>query len=135
MSEESVEIVRRVYEHWDRGDYASVALFMTPDVEFARYGAALGSLQGEWRGFDEIRTALAEYLTAWEDIRNTPDDIIDLGGDRVLVLDRQTGRGKTSGVAAEHEMASLFTLRERKIVRIEAYWDRAEALKAAGLSE
>lgn len=64
-----------------------------------------------------------------------PERIIDLDDDRVLVLDLQTGRGKNRGIAVEHETAWLFTLREGEIVRLEGYWDRAQGLEAAGLSE
>jgi ketosteroid isomerase-like protein len=63
------------------------------------------------------------------------DRIIELGDDRVLVLERQIGRGKTSGVVVEHEHGWLFTLRDGKIVRWLGYWDRAEAIEAAGLRE
>jgi len=51
------------------------------------------------------------------------------------VLSRHTARGKQSGVPIEHENGDLFTLRDGKIVRYEAYWNRADALEAAGLSE
>jgi ketosteroid isomerase-like protein len=38
-------------------------------------------------------------------------------------------------VPIEHEVGDLFTLRGSKIVRYHSYWNRAEALEAAGLSE
>ena len=119
MSEGNVEVIREVYEHWARGDFYGGAACFDAELEFARYGSALGALEGEWRGFEEIRAAGDEYLTAWEHVRSTPERIIDLGDDRVLVLDLQTGRGRNSGAAVEHETAWLFTLREGKIVRVE----------------
>jgi ketosteroid isomerase-like protein len=54
-------------------------------------------------------------------------------GDRVLVLARQTGRGRRSGIVTERELAYLCTVRNGKIARFEAYWDRSDALRAAGL--
>ena len=53
--------------------------------------------------------------------------------DRVLVLDRQTARGRSSSVTVEHELGWLFTLRDGRIVRFAGYWDRAQAMRAAGL--
>jgi ketosteroid isomerase-like protein len=53
----------------------------------------------------------------------------------VLVLSRQTATGKQSGVPIEHEFGDVFTLRDGKVVRFESYWNRADALEAAGLSE
>jgi hypothetical protein len=51
----------------------------------------------------------------------------------VLVLERQTGRGRHSGVPLEVEQAALFSLRAAKIVRYEIYGDRETAMRAAGL--
>jgi ketosteroid isomerase-like protein len=50
-------------------------------------------------------------------------------------MSRQRGRGASSGVAAELELANIFTLRDGEIVRLELYRDRGEALEAAGLGE
>jgi ketosteroid isomerase-like protein len=58
--------------------------------------------------------------------------MIDLG-DRVLVLESHIARARTSGVEVRHELAHMLTLRDGKIVRWEAYWDRAEAMRVAGL--
>ena len=51
------------------------------------------------------------------------------------MLSRQTATGKQSGVPIEHEFGDVFTLRDGKVVRFESYWNRADALEAAGLSE
>ena len=78
---------------------------------------------------------MREYLGAMSDLRIEAERIIDVSESRVLVLSRHTARGKQSGVPIEHEIGDLFTLRDGKIVRYHSYWNRAEALEAAGLSE
>ena len=133
MSEENVEILRRVYEQWARGDFSGN--FFDPDVEYSRIGAETPDMEGRWLGLDQFLIAFREYLQALSDLRIEAERIIDLGGDRVLVLSRQTARGKQSGVPIEHEIGDLFTLRDGKIVRYTSYWNRADALEAAGLSE
>ena len=133
MSQSEVELVRKLYEHWERGDYAGLAEFFDPDVEFARIGAEFADLAGEWRGTAEMWAAVVDYVRVWEDLRQQPERFIDLG-DRVLVLDRQIGRGRGSGVVVEHEVAFLFTVRDGKVVRLAGYWNRAEAMRAAGLA-
>jgi ketosteroid isomerase-like protein len=135
MSEENVEVVRRLYdEHWACGDFA-FAGFFDPEVEFARLGAEGGGVAGRWRGLEEVWAGTLEYLSAFADLRTEAERIIDLGDDRVLVLSRQSGRGKLSGAPIEHELGDLFTLHDGKVVRGEFYWDRSEALEAAGLEE
>ena len=113
----------------------SPADFFDPDVEYSRIGAETPDMEGRWLGLDELSTAIREYLRAFSDLRIEAERIIDLSGDRVLVLSRHTARGKQSGVPIEHELGDLFTLRDGKIVRYDSYWNRAEALEAAGLSE
>jgi len=44
----------------------------------------------------------------FSDLRIEAERIIDLGGDRVLVLSRQTARGKPSGVPIDHEFGAAF---------------------------
>jgi ketosteroid isomerase-like protein len=134
MSQENVEILRRLYEQWAIGDLSS-ADFFDPGVEYSRIGAVTPDMEGRWRGLDELSTAMLEYLRPFSDLRIEAERIIDLSGDRVLVLTRHTARGKQSGVPIEHEAGDLFTLRDGKIVRYDAYWNRADALEAAGLRE
>jgi ketosteroid isomerase-like protein len=132
MSEENVEILRRLYEQWASGDLSADCF--DPDVEYSRIGAETPDMEGRWLGLDELSTAMLDYLRAFSDLRIEAERIIDLGGERVLVLTRQTARGKQSGVPIEHEFGDLFTLRGGKIVRCDSYWNRADALEAAGLS-
>jgi len=134
MSEENVEILRRMYERWAVGDLTP-DFFYDPGIEFLRIGAMTPDMEGSWKGRDEVLAAMRAYLRPFSDLRIEAQRIIDLGEDRVLVLSRQTGRGKQSLAPIEHEFGELFTLREGRIVRYESYWDRAEALKTAGLSE
>jgi ketosteroid isomerase-like protein len=47
----------------------------------------------------------------------------------------QTARGKRSGAVIGQEVGTMLTLRDGRIARWEYYWERAEALEAAGISE
>jgi ketosteroid isomerase-like protein len=133
MSQENVEILRRLFERWATGDLSADCF--DPDVEYSRIGAETPDMEGRWLGRDELSTAMRDYLRAFADLRIEAERIIDLGGDRVLVLSRHTARGKQSGVPIEHEIGDLFTLRDGRVVHWDSYWDRADARRAAGLSE
>jgi ketosteroid isomerase-like protein len=132
VGEAEVELVRKVYDLWDRREYSSTAEFIDPDVEFVRIGAEFADLAGEWRGVPQMWAAIVEFWRAWEDLQNRPERFIDLG-DRVLALVKQIGRGRVSGLVVERDVAFLFTVREGKIVRLVGYWDRTEAMRAVGL--
>jgi ketosteroid isomerase-like protein len=133
MSEENVEVVREMYERREGGDMR-VGEFVDPEIEFVRIGSELPDFAGEWHGTAGLRQATAEYLNVWDDYRFEVERVIDLG-DRVLVLERHTARGKRSGASISQQVGTLFTLRDGLIVRWEYYWERAEALEAAGISE
>ena len=134
MSQENVEILRRVFEQWASGSLSNTDVF-DPDVEYSRIGAETPALEGRWFGLDEMRAAMRAYLRAMSNLRIEAERIIDLGGERVLVLSRHTARGKQSGVPIEHELGDVFTLHDGKIVHFDSYWSRDEALDAVGLSE
>lgn len=65
-----------------------------------------------------------------------PEEFIDAGADQVLVFSREGGRGRGSGAEVEsHPTAHLWTIRDGRAVRMQSYWERADALEAAGLQE
>jgi ketosteroid isomerase-like protein len=134
MSRENVGVVRRIYERWARGDFSATGFF-DPEIVYSRIGTETPGMEGEWRGLAEMSAGTREYVRAFSDLRIEAERIIDLGDDRVLVLTRQTAHGKLSGAPFEHELADLITLEGGKIVGIAAYWHRAEALEAVGLSK
>ena len=133
MSQENVEILRRLFQRWATGDLRADCF--DPDIEYLRTGTGNPIMEGRWLGRDEVSTAMRDYIRAFSDLRIEAERIVDLGGDRVLVLTRHTARGKQSGVPIEHKIGDLFTMRDGRIVRYDSYWIRAEALEAAGLSE
>ena len=66
---------------------------------------------GELDGRGRDGRGLAQRLSAWEDFRTEAEEYRELDDERVLVLARWSGRGKTSGVSSgrcETRAASLF---------------------------
>jgi hypothetical protein len=53
----------------------------------------------------------------------------------VVLVFRQTGTGRGSGVRVERDFFGVFDLRESKVVRFRLYESQEEALEAAGLRE
>jgi ketosteroid isomerase-like protein len=134
MSKENLEIVREMYERRESGDMY-VGEFVHPDLVFARFGSEAPDFTGEWHGMDGLKKATADYLNVWEDYSFEVERMIDLGDGRVLVLETQTARGRRSGAVISQEVGALLTLRDGLIVRWEYYWERADALEAAGIAE
>jgi ketosteroid isomerase-like protein len=78
-----------------------------------------------------------DWLGAWENLRMEPQEYRVLDDERVLVLVRYIGHGRTSGLDLEQlptTPATLFQLRDGKVVKIVSYWDRDRALADLGLT-
>src|SRR5947208_7411220 len=104
MSQENVEIVRRISEAFLRGDWDQPAQLFDPDVEL--HGTVGGLSEGSFvRGLQRIRQEFEqEDAEAWDERRLEPERFID-GGDRVVVLLHEFRRGRGSGVEVETDTA------------------------------
>src|SRR5262249_39158181 len=77
-------------------------------------------------------------LTAWLAIHDGPVDeaeIVDAGADKVLIHQQYDVRGSTSGADVDFDYWLVATFRQGKILRVQSFAERAEALEAARLSE
>jgi len=138
MSQENVEVVRRLFEVLNRAGADGVieAGFLSREIVFDASRSGIPGV-GVLRGQDEVGTYFREDwfgafpFEEWEIHIDEP--IAD--GNRVIVKSRQQGRGASSGVAAALELGNIFTLRNGEVVHIAVYGRPEEALEAAGLSE
>ncbi len=56
-------------------------------------------------------------------------------GEHVVSIYTYGARGRRSGLPVEERFASVWTIRDDKVVRVQWFTQPAEALEAAGLSE
>jgi ketosteroid isomerase-like protein len=136
MSEENVELVRQVYEASARRDSATVLSLYDPDVEVDVTHGAVGEVAGPTvhHGHDGLRTFFRAWYEAWESADAELHELLD-AGEHVVSIETTRARGKGSGVEVELTQYGVWTIRERKIVRVAWLTSRKEALKAAGLSD
>ncbi|HEV2923554.1 MAG TPA: nuclear transport factor 2 family protein [Solirubrobacteraceae bacterium] len=131
MSQQHVEIIKRVVEAGSRRDFDTVLALHHPDWEGfipEEYPVA-----GTWRGLDGVRGFAEEWLEAWEEFRVEPEEFIE-GGDAVVAAVRYWGRGRGSGVQVTDRWYCAYRRRDGKVISWRPYADRDEALKAAGLA-
>ena len=138
MSEENVEIVRRLYSLTPdaaaivRGDYDEIFLdYCHPDVEVVP-PAAYPDTESSYRGLEGMRRWFRQMDEIWNDWRVEPESFFDAGA-QVVVFVRVSGTAKQSGAALAISAAHVLTLRDGRIARTDVFLDRAEALESAGL--
>ena len=128
MSVENLEIVRRAFAFGvqGRGDPDEGLADFDPDV-------VVNSVeQGSGRGRSAVRGNFERWKDAWEEIEATAEEFID-AGDRVVVSAYFKGRGRGSGIEVAARFYDVYTLRDGKVVRVDEFTERADALEAAGL--
>jgi ketosteroid isomerase-like protein len=129
MVSENVELVRSLYKAWERGWPADR---VDPEIEWVVAG---GPDPGTWKGLAAVTDAIRDQLSDFEDWRIEPEEIREIDDERVLVLTRASGRGKTSGIEVESKRAQLLHIRGGKVTRSVYYHDREQALADLGLKE
>jgi ketosteroid isomerase-like protein len=137
MSEEHVELVRRVYEAASSREAKTVYDLYSPDVvlDASRLDlAGVAGVEGISRGHDGLKRFFREWHEAWGDIDYTYDELIEAGDDVISIVTRHA-RGRASGIEVERLFALLWTVRDGRVVRVVWFLSREEALEAAGLSE
>jgi ketosteroid isomerase-like protein len=79
-----------------------------------------------------VRKNHERWWEAWESSETAVEEVIGVG-DRVFVMARFRGRGRASGAEVEGRHFEVYTVRARKVIRVEEFSERGEALEAAGL--
>ncbi len=133
MSQENVELVRAAYEAWNGPNGREAALaFLSDDFEFVNpdYAVEPSTRHGQ-AGWSQAMDSLD---AAFQHSEHEVGEARDLG-DRVLCFTTFVARTSADSVAFRQAEPHLWTVRDGKVIRLQWFHDRAEALEAAGLSE
>jgi ketosteroid isomerase-like protein len=131
---ENLDLVRSIYADWESGDFSS-ATWADADIEFVW---ADGPAPGSHRGQTGMATTMRDWLSAWVDLRQEPEDYRELDSGKIVVLHRFSASGKASGLdlgRMEAEGAAVFSLQGGRVTRIVHYYDRARAFADLGSEE
>ena len=130
MSQENVEIIRRSMEYFKRtGEWLWDVI--DPEIEIHDHDVPDGDV---FRGHAGWLRWERTFDSAWERVSVEPEEYIDAGGDKVVQLHRLAAQGR-GGISLERQDGVVYTLRDGKIVRMDYYGSRVEALEAVGLRE
>jgi ketosteroid isomerase-like protein len=132
MASTNLELAQSIYAAWERGDFSSAEWAHT-EIE---YVSADGPEPGSLTGLAGMAQGFRSWVSAWKGFGLEAEEYRQLDGERVLVLDHLSGRGKTSGVELEQVRAKgawLFHIQDGKVTRMVRYLGRERALADLGL--
>ena len=131
MSEENVEVIRRGFDAFRRGDLEAALAMLDPGVEWKQMEEPEVA-----RGPVAVVEALGRWGEMWTAAEVTPLEWLEAEDD-VVVRVKWTGRSKATGIPVEQYAYNVFSFRAGKVIRMREYGahSRAEALEAAGLAE
>jgi ketosteroid isomerase-like protein len=139
MTAPDIETFRHGYEAINRayrsGEMDELRLLLEenwdPDVVLQPAGVLPDSEKRPHRGHDAFLSFLANQMEAFSEMWIQPEEFIELG-DRLVVPYRMGGQARHTGIEVEFAFAHVFTIRDEKVVRLDVYKSKAEALEAVG---
>jgi ketosteroid isomerase-like protein len=132
VSPRNAEIVRTIYQGWSEGDFRASVGLLDPHVVLV-LGPEFPDA-GTYSGVEAVASYTRGLLEPWTRFSIEAEEVV-AAGDCVLARVRQRGVGSSSGIPTELRYYMLWTFRGGKVIRLECFRDRTEALEAAGLGE
>ena len=132
MSQENVEVVRRLFEAWNVRDIEGLVGLSDPDCEWSPFRAQLEGVV--YRGHEGIREFVRDMDEDWEAFRIDPAEF-RRRDQRVAVIGHVRALGRGTGVEVDSVAGFVFELRAGRIARLVSHSDPAVALAAVGMSE
>jgi ketosteroid isomerase-like protein len=132
-ADDNIELVRHALAVYNTGDVDAFVDLFTDDGEVEtdpRFPEG-----GTFSGRESIRRFIAGLHQGWQGgsavtLKETRGE-----GDSVLAGWEWHAKGERSGIEVSSDWFGLWTLRDGRIARLRFFYDRAEALEAAGLRE
>jgi ketosteroid isomerase-like protein len=126
------EMVCSGYEAFNRGDVEASLTILHPEIVWHTY-IVPGPGGGTYHGYEGVRELWSDAQRIFGGFRNIPEQLFE-AGNRVVAFVRVEGVGTKSGVAVTARIAHLHTFQDGRVIRVESFEDRAEALRTAGIN-
>jgi ketosteroid isomerase-like protein len=132
MSQENVDVVRRIYEAWNEGDPG--LRDMHPAIELQQT-ARFMEAGGTFHGHDGVVESGRELLRGLRELRWVPHDFVSAPDGQVVVPFSAHAIGRISKVPGEMRVVAVWTIQDGLAIRMLTYEDLSQALEAVGLRE
>ena len=125
MSQHLIELIRRGYESWNRGDRQWVLDHMSENIEWVT--PPEDPDPGTYRGYEGVERFWAQWRAAVGQLKLEPEEVLS-EGDHVLVVALRSGRGEHSGLDVSDHVVQVFSFEGDTCVRVRETYDRDQAM-------
>jgi ketosteroid isomerase-like protein len=133
LSQQNVELVRALWDAFQRGDTDGIVERCTADVVIVQPPETPDVKS--YVGHSGVIAAIEDFPRDWEDFRLDLTDIVEVSERVVLSVCRNRGRGRISGLEMDAEMFYVHQIREGRMAHMQIFLSRAQALAATGLEQ
>ncbi len=131
MSQEDVEVVRRSFDAFRRGDFEAWFEFASEDLKVYPNPAEPDANE-RYEGRDGLLEYLAHWYSGWDDYAVEAERFAEAGG-WVLLEAREVGTAEQTGMRIEQTYTHAFKVNALKILEWRQFSDKDDALRAVGL--
>jgi hypothetical protein len=124
---EDVQRLESSYDALNRRDIDATVAVLHDDAKWVEHSDLPEA--GTYEGVATIRSFLESYMESWEDFRQEIEDKT-VRGPCVLLFIHLEAEGKGSGIEVNSRYAHLWQLSDGRGARVDAYYDREQALAA-----
>jgi uncharacterized protein len=130
--EAGLSAAKRCYAAFIRGEISLDSPAVDPELVWEPPTNA--PTAGAYKGPSAAEAEVQAWTEPFDDFTWEPKRVI-LARDRFVVIGDMRGRGRGSGVEVAQEESHVWTLRDGRIVRMQMFLDRDEALAAAAVNQ
>jgi ketosteroid isomerase-like protein len=130
VTSNNVRRLHAVIDSINRDGFDALLDELHPDIEFADLPQA--PEEKVKRGPERVQNWYRDMAEIWEEMRLEVEDVTELDSERLMATLRIRARAKRSGIEVDQKVVNLFTLKDDKLYRLQAFSDMESALEAAG---
>jgi ketosteroid isomerase-like protein len=128
-TEQNKQAVQEAYRMFQSGDMAGIVERCHDDCEWTSPDSDLIPMSGAFHGKPGVADFFTRMGVAMQPIRFEPREFI-AEGDKVVVIGQATWQVKATGRSFDSPWVHVFTMRDGKIARFEAFADTAAGERA-----
>ena len=128
-SEQNKQVAMRGYQCFKNGDIRGIQDLCADDVQWASPESEYVPFSGLFRGKDGVRDVLTNMSQSIEMTQFEPQTFI-AEGDKVAVVGVSRGTVRATGNSYENSWVHVFTFKDGKVSRFDAFGDTAATIDA-----